>query len=235
MELFSEYFKKDNLLARIDARVKLFVIMVVLMMVLSYRGLAFPLFVTLLCLFLCGRMKIPLKVMALRFAEPAIIASIVVLLKLFSPGHKHGLLDGLRIASRIFGGISLIIILGFSTPFTEFMAGLRWFKVPKGFIEILMFAYRYIFMLLDDARVIYNAQKNRLGFSNISRGLKSFGIMSASLILKAFQQSQNTTLAMIQRGYTGDTPIATQRPFKKNEIAAAILIIAVMGVLWKIH
>jgi cobalt/nickel transport system permease protein len=129
----------------------------------------------------------------------------------------------------------LVVLLGFSTPFTEFMGSLSWFKVPKGFIEILMFAYRYIFMLLDDASVIYNAQKNRLGFSSIRRGLSSFGVLSASLVLKAFQQSQNTTSAMIQRCYNGSMPIAAHRPFKKSEITAAILIISALGVLWRVQ
>lgn len=234
MELFSKYFNKDNLLTRVDARIKLLSILAILIMVVSYKGLFFPFLVTLLCLFFCIRMKIPVKVIALRFTEPALIVAIIFFLKLFFNGHKDGLMEVLIIASRVFGAVSLVILLGFSTPFNEFLAGLCWYKVPRGFIEILMFAYRYIFMLFDDALVIYNAQKNRLGFSNINRGLNSFGIMSASLILKAFQQSQNTTLAMLQRGYTGDTPIAKHQPFKKVEIAGAILIIAVMGILWKI-
>lgn len=235
MELFSEYFKKESVLSRLDARIKILTILAILIMVLSYKGIAFSLLVTLLCLFICIRIKIPLRVLLLRFAEPALIAAIVVLLKLFFSGHKEGLMDGLIIAGRIFGAVSLVVMLGFSTPFDEVLSGLYWLKVPKAFIEILMFAYRYIFMLLDDALVIYNAQKNRLGFSNISRGLNSFGIMSGSLILKAFQQSQNITLAMLQRGYTGDTPLSGCRRFKKNEIAAAILIIAVMGILWRIR
>lgn len=234
MELFSEYFKKNTTFSRIDARVKLCVILVVLAMVLSYKGIIFPLVVTLLCLFFCIQMRIPLKVIFLRFAEPAVIVSIIFVMKLFFPGDEFGFLDGLKIASRVFGAVSLVILLGFVTTFTEFMAGLSWFKIPNGFIEILMFAYRYIFLFLDDALIIYNAQKNRLGFSSLRCGINSFGLMTTSLVLKAFQQSQNTTLAMIQRGYTGITPKPTQRPFKKSEIAAAILIITAMGILWKI-
>lgn len=234
MEPFSGYFKKDNILSRVDARIKILTILAILIMVISYKGIAFSLLVTLLCLLFCLRMKIPLRVLILRFLEPAVIVSVILCVKIFFTGYKNGLADGLIIASRIFGAVSLVVLLGFSTPFTEFMAGLLWFKAPKGFIEILMFAYRYIFMLLDDALVIYNAQKNRLGFSNISRGLNSFGIMSASLVLKAFQQSQNITLAMLQRGYTGNTPITAYPALRKSEIRAAILIIAVMGILWKI-
>ncbi|MBA4349302.1 MAG: cobalt ECF transporter T component CbiQ, partial [Thermodesulfovibrio sp.] len=219
MEIFSEHLRKDHFLAKIDARAKLLVALSLLVMVLSYKGFVFPLLITSLCLFLCIRMKIPFRIFILRFSEPLLIATVVVILKFFFSGndvmfsvniigiklagHRDGLMDGLMIASRIVGAVSIVAVLGFSTPFIEFIAGLSWLKVPKGFIEILMFAYRYIFVLFEDAMVIYNAQKNRLGYSNIRRGLGSFGTLAGSLILKAFEHSHNITVAMIQRGYDG--------------------------------
>lgn len=234
MELFCEYFKKDHVFSGVDARIKLIITIALLMMVLSYQGIGFPLLVTLASLLLCLRMRIPLKILALRFAEPAIIASVILILKTFFSGDKNGGMEGIVIAGRIFGAASLVVFLGFSTLFSEFMAGLLWFKAPKIFVEILMFSYRYVFMLFEDALVIYHAQKNRLGFSNIQRGMNSFAIMGASLVLKAFEQSQNTTQAMLQRGYTGEMPMAQPRQFKKGEIIVAVLIIAAMGALWKI-
>ncbi len=249
MEIFSEYFKKDHLLSQVDARLKLGVSLFVLAMVLSYKGLAFPLFILGISLCLCIRMKIPFKVFLLRFSEPVFIAAVVILLKfLFSgqetmfsiemrgitiTGHKDGLMDGLQIGSRILGAVSIVALLGFSTPFTEIMAGLSWLKIPKGLIEISLFAYRYIFVLFEDAMVIYNAQKNRLGYSNIKRGLSSFGTLTGSLTLKAFEHSQNTTTAMLQRGYDGNIPMLKHRPFKLSEIAVSVLLIITLGVVWK--
>lgn len=195
-------------------------------------------------------MRVPLKIFLLRFSEPIFIASIIILLKLFFSGkdvfftidilninisgYKDGLMDGLMIAVRIMGAVSIVTVMGFSTPFTEFIAGLSWLKVPKGFIEILMFAYRYIFVLFDDAMVIYNAQKNRLGYSNIRRGLGSFGILTGSLMLKAFEHSHNITVSMIQRGYDGNMPILKHKPFKLSEVVVSVLAITAMGIVWKI-
>jgi cobalt/nickel transport system permease protein len=130
--------------------------------------------------------------------------------------------------------VSVVALLGFSTPFTEFMAGLSWFRVPKGFIEILMFAYRYIFVLFEDAQVIYQAQKNRLGYSTVRRGLSSFGTLAGTLTIKAFDHSQNTTVAMVQRGYDGEMPMLVHRPFKSTELFASTLVLLIMGVLWTI-
>jgi cobalt/nickel transport system permease protein len=250
MHLFSEEFKTAHMLAGTDARLKLLVASGLLVMVLTYHGFLFPLFVGMASLLLCVWMRVPLKLFVLRFCEPALVALILIVIKMFFAGHdelfsvslfgvsisayKDGLVDGLMIASRIVGAVSVITVLGFATPFTDVIAALSWFRVPKGLIEILMFAYRYIFMLFEDAMVIYNAQKNRLGYSNIRRGLSSFGILAGSLTLKAFEHSQNTAVAMAQRGYDGNMPVLKHRPFKPSEVIASIFLIVIMGLVWKI-
>jgi cobalt/nickel transport system permease protein len=138
------------------------------------------------------------------------------------------------IASRIIGAVSVVALIGFSTPFAEFLAGLSWLRLPRGLIEILMFAYRYIFVLLEDATVIYNAQKNRLGYSTVRRGLSSFGVLAGCLTLKAFDNSQATTVAMVQRGYDGTMPLLKHRSFKPAEVALSAVFLIGMGFLWKL-
>jgi len=250
MEIFSEYGKKDHFLSKIDARIKLVVTLALLMMVLSYGGIAFPMLMMCTSFILCKGMKIPTRVFLRRLSEPFFIAFVLVMLKfmftgkiaMFSLeiaglrmiGHADGLVDGLMIAGRILGAVSVMAMLGFSTSFTEIAAGLSWFRMPKGFIEILIFAYRYVFVLLEDATVIYNAQKNRLGYSGIRRGLGSFGTLAGSLVIKAFDHSQNTTVAMVQRGYDGSTPMLRQRPLRSSEIFASLLFITVAGLVWRI-
>jgi len=182
-ECFSEHFSKGHFLSGIDARVKLLVTLALLLMVLSYQGILFPLIVSCGALMLCAKMRIPVKLLFLRMAQPLLIASVVLLLKflftgedvMFSlnllglklSGHRDGLMEGIRITSRIMGGVSLVIALGFATPFIEFVAALSWLRVPRPFIEIMMFAYRYLFVFLEDASTIYSAQKNRLGYAGI--------------------------------------------------------------------
>ena len=234
----------------IDARVKFLCALALLMMVISSRGFAFPLLVAALCLGICLAMKVRLKLLAVRFAEPLFLAVMVIILKLFSSGHEpffsvnlfgweivghqDGLREGLLIASRIGGAVSLVALLGFSTPFTDLMAALAWLRVPKGFIEVALFAWRYLFVLLDDARVVYSAQRNRLGYAGYRRGLRSFGTLAGALVIKAFDNSQTITTAMVQRGYDGTMPLLQQRPFRIEEVALSLTFLVCMGILWKI-
>jgi len=250
MELFPEHFRREHLLSTIDARIKLLVAMIILAMVISSHGFIFPSCILLFSAVLYVRMNMPIRVFILRFSEPLLIATVLVIIKLFFSGHeilfsfnfvgfqittfRDGLVEGLAIAVRILAAVSVVTVIGFATTFTEFIAGVSWFKMPRGFTEILMFAYRYIFVLLEEAMVIYNAQKNRLGYSSIRRGLSSFGILAGSLTLKAFEHSHNTTTAMVQRGYDGNVPVLKHKPFNRSEIMLSAILLLVMAVIWKI-
>ncbi len=250
MEFLFRDLKKGHFLAKFDARIKILVAVFSLLLILSYKGFIFPVIIILISIAFCIAMRVPIKVVLLRYSEPAFIALILLILKLFFSGtdplfsielkvltlsgYKDGFIEGLMLALRILAAVSVIIVLGLSTPFTEIMAGLSWFRIPKTLIEIMMFAYRYIFILLDDAMVIYNAQKNRLGYSGIKRGISSFSTLVGTLVLKAFDHSQKTTTAMIQRGYNGNMPFLKQNSLKYKEIIISILFITTLGVIWKI-
>ncbi|MBF0539473.1 MAG: cobalt ECF transporter T component CbiQ [Nitrospirae bacterium] len=251
MHVLSEYPIKDTLVSRLDVRLKLIVAAALLVMLLSAKGVAFPLLMLLFSLYLCLRLGIPLRGFLLRFSEPLFIASVVLVVKIVSSGHdilfsiqvvgitvtgyRDGLMEGLAIWSRIAGAVSIIITLGFSTPFAELMAGFSWFKAPKDFIEISLFAHRYIFVLIEDAVVIYNAQKNRLGYSTARLSLRSFGTLAASLILKAFENSQNITTAMVQRGYDGNIPKLIHRSFKRSDVVVSLIFLTAAGVMaWRV-
>lgn len=250
MQLFSESIRTEHGLSGIDARVKLVFALVLLGLVLSYKGFIFPVIVLSGCLAGCMYIRVPLKVFLLRFSEPLFIILMLVLLKSFFSGsdvmfsfnlsgihisgHSDGLKEGLTIACRILGAVSVLALLGFSTPFTALISALSWLRVPKGFVEILMFAYRYIFVIFEDAQVIYTSQRNRLGYVGLRRGLRSFGTLTGSLVLKAFDRSHAITVSMIQRGYDGNMPMLRHMPFRASEVLCAVVIVSVMGVAWKI-
>ena len=248
MEHFYQHIAKGHWLARVDARIKLLATLALLIMVISYQGFLFPLLVCGLCLAFWFQMRIPLRTIVMRFSEPLFIIAVLLILKTFFTGraplftisffgqkiigYQDGLLQGLMIGCRIGAAVSLVALLGFCTPFTEFLAGLSWLRIPRGFIEIVLFAYRYIFVLIEDALVIYQAQKNRLGYSNVRRGLNSFGVLAGSLTLKGFEQSQNTAQAMVQRGYDGTLPYLRHRAFQPLEILGSLSFLLIMGMVW---
>jgi cobalt/nickel transport system permease protein len=241
--------KETGLLRSVDARVKVVTLLVLLVLELSCRTYLFPLFITGLSLFICLGLKVRPKLLLLRFAQPLFIALLVILLKCFLTGtdplfswsvfgvditgYRDGLREGMLIACRISGCVSLVAVLGFSTPFTDLMSALAWLRVPRCVVETAMFAWRYLFLLLDDAMVIYNAQKNRLGYVGYRRGLRSFGTLAGAMVIKAFDNSQTVTTAMAQRGYDGSLPMASHPPFKGGEVFASLALVGALAALWQ--
>jgi cobalt/nickel transport system permease protein len=242
--------KSSQPLSGIDPRVKLLAALALLGMVISARTLAFPLLVAGLGLGVCLWLRVPARLLLLRFAEPLFLAVIVLLLKtLFGGGEPLGTLDlhwlqltasrdgfseGVRIAARICGAVTLVAALGFATPFTELLAALAWLRLPRGLIDVTIFAWRYLFVLAEDAQVIHAAQKNRLGYVGVRRSFRSFGTLAGALVIKAFDSSQTMTVAMAQRGYDGTLPLMRHKPFRALEVALACSVIACLAMIWKI-
>jgi len=237
-------------LCRIDARVKLLVALSLLLMVVSSSSALFPLLTAAISLCLCLSLQVRIRLLLARFAEPLFIAAVVLLLKALGTGdtplwsfhppfmeitiYREGLLEGLRLASRIIGGVAVVAAIGFATTFTELLAALAWFKIPREIIEVALFAWRYLFVLADDAQVIHSAQKNRLGYVGVQRSFRSFGTLAGALVLKAFDASQTMTTSMIQRGYDGNMPLLHHTPLRVGELVSAGLLVTLMGVFWAI-
>lgn len=237
-------------LTRLDARVKLLATLALLVMVLTCRGSLFPLLLALLALGLCRSLGVRALLLLRRLAQPLAIAAMVLLLKTFATGqeplfsfplfglelvaHGDGLREGARIAARITGAVSLLLLLGAATPFTELMAALAWLRVPRGLVDVTHFAWRYLFVLFDDALVVYHAQQNRLGYAGWRRGLRSFGTLAGALVIKAFDNSQAVTTAMVQRGYDGNLPLLRHRPLRAGEVTLSLLCVVALGILWRL-
>lgn len=232
-----------------DARVKLVAALCLLVMVVSSKSILFPLVTAGLSLLLCLTLKVRLKTLLIRFSEPLFIAAVVMLLKSFSGStplwtlhtpfadiaiFREGAMEGLRLASRITGGVAVVAAVGFSTGFTDTLAALSWLRMPREITEIALFAWRYLFVLADDAQVIHSAQKNRLGYVGIRRSFRSIGTLCGALVIKAFDASQTMTTSMIQRGYDGNMPLLKHRPIRSVELFPALFVVMLMGVLWAI-
>jgi cobalt/nickel transport system permease protein len=232
----------------LDARLLLILLLAAILMVITSEGFLLPGF------FLAGSwltsffLGVKTGRFFLRLAEPLFIVSVIFLLHLFFLGtvplftlnlglfsltaSLDGLITGLHLASKVLAACSLVAAVGFYLPFAELLRAFAWFRLPATLLEILVFAYRYLFVLGEDAEVIYQAQKNRLGYSSFRRSLKSLGILGGALIMKAFDESEKLTLALMQRGYDGHLPLPASQPFKARDISITLLVVAFLTLLW---
>lgn len=223
-ELFSDYFaQKDNLLTRIDARLKMIFVLAAIITTLYSRTPYLPIVVTLLSAIALIGIRIPIKIILFRISCPLCIAAVVLAIQVFSygdtplfkcslfgfplVGYKEGLSHGLLITSKVAGCVSLVTFLSMTTPVNILLRAALWFKVSKTWIEIAMVTYRYIFVLMEDMITIRDAQRVRLGYSNLSRSFKSLSELAGSVFIRAYDQSIATSQAMLLRGYLNEGKI----------------------------
>jgi len=243
----SSFFEPKKNALGLDARLKLIALALLLALVLSSRGFAFPLTIISFSMLVPIVAKLPLKRMLLRVLEPAVIIAMLVALKSLSgkdllylvplPGHplsiySDGLMEGLELGVRIMAAMGATAAVSLSTPFAELLGALSWLRVPGPFVEVALFAYRYMRNLFEDAQVIYNSQKTRLGYSTMRLTLSSMGTLAGSLVIKAFDQAEATAASLHQRGYDGTLPLYDNRPFRAWEVLTAIVFVAAMAGIW---
>lgn len=219
-EVFSDYFaQKDNFLTAIDARVKMLFIAVLILMIISSHKAIMPGIAAIISIGFLLSIRIPIKILLLRFAFPLMVATVVVVIQVFfygtTPlmhwnvfgfslvGYEEGLFRGFLIMSKVIGAVSLIIFLSLTTSLNKLFNAALWFKIPLICVEIAMLTFRYIFVLLGDAITIKDAQKIRLGYSSFSRSMRSIGFLVGSVVIQSYDQSKAVYESMLLRGYNG--------------------------------
>ena len=242
-EVFSDCFaQRKNYLTEIDARIKMvFVTAAIIITVLS-RHLYVPSIVFFLSLVFILSIRIPVKVILIRLVTPLGMAGVILLVQIFfygtTPlvklnlwgfhlvGYKEGLLRGFLIMGKVLGTVSLVIFLSMTTPVNKLLNSARWFKVPDTWIEVAMFSYRYIFVLLEDVMTIRDAQKVRLGYNGLARSLRSLGELAGTTVIRSYDRSVAAHEAMMLRGYDGKMRnIVCEKKFAIKDLIASIVFL----------
>lgn len=232
-EIFSDHFAhRRNYLSEIDPRLKLFFVSMAIIVVLFSSQPYGPLIISFLSLVFLLNIRIPTKIILLRLTAPLGIVIVVIFVQGFFLGYKDWLPQGLLIMGKVLGCVSLVIFLSMTTPVNKLLNAAFLLRIPKTWIEIAMLTYRYIFVLLEDAIVIRDAQMVRLGYSGLIRSLKSLGKLAGSVVIRAYDQSISTYEAMVLRGYKGKmiSP-AWQDRFKGKDLIASFVFVAILILL----
>jgi len=139
--------------------------------------------------------------------------------------------QGLKLSSLIAlraVSICMIIFPMIGTmKFHKTLNALQRLKFPDKLIQIVMFTYRYIFVLLGELAKMSTAAKARLfrRGTNIHT-LRITGNLIGMLFIRAFERTQRVYDAMVSRGYKGS--IKTLDEFKlsnKDFLKASLIII----------
>lgn len=153
-----------------------------------------------------------------RLAFPIYIGVMIVVTQIFWSGSNvlfsigpfsaksDGLIHGLLLASRVTAGNLAILVLATTTSPVDLLSAAQWLRFPGVLVEIAALIYRYLFLLLDEAQTLWQAQRVRLGYSNWKKSLNSTSTLFAMVLIRTYDRAGRVYEAMAARGYSGEMP-----------------------------
>jgi cobalt/nickel transport system permease protein len=151
---------------------------------------------------------------------------------------QGGLTLGLTQILRTGAGMAALIFVAMTTPMVSLFATAARLGVPVVVVDLAMLIYRFIFVLLDEAATVLDAQTSRLAYGRPTGAVRAFSMLAGAVFLRAWQSADELILAMDARCYDGRLELETDRPPLKTRHAlwaAAVLVPLLAAVLlWPI-
>lgn len=214
-------------------------------------GMIAPLLLFFINICLLLSIKTPIKTLSLRMVLPLTFATLILAMKGLHEGQtpifsisplgydlilrKEGLIEGRLIFFKVMGGVSLVLLLSFTTTIPDLCASAKWLKIPNVLVELLFLMYRYIFLFLEEVSRMHTAQRCRLGYSTWRRTIHSFGTLGGMLMVRAVTRAESTHTSMQSRGYDGVSILTTNiAPLKRNDyviLGSLAVFLSVFGLI----
>lgn len=210
--------------------------------------------------------KLPLSFLFSRLHYPGLFLLGIIFLLPFMRGEdviwqwsfiklrQEGILLVLVIVCRFFSIFTLGLVMLGTTPFLTTIQAMRQLGLSGVIADMLILSYRYIYQIFVDFSQMQQAmqlrgyttkkQSNRKYHISIFRHISVLAAVTASLLLRSYEQSERVYAAMRLRGY-GDLTTSIVKPnmmnhkSAKNDLLSILallgtLVVAVSLLLWEI-
>ncbi len=118
------------------------------------------------------------------------------------------------------------VLLGATTSFPDILHGLERLRVPRLLTVIAAFMYRYVFVIVDEARRMRAALAARAYRPRHLGQVAAIGRLVTALFLRSYERGERVYLAMLARGYSGTMPRLAVLVFRRADTAflAALML-----------
>lgn len=135
-------------------------------------------------------------------------------------------LTALGTAARSVSATAAMILLASTTPMTELTASLRRIGLPPACVDVVTAMYRLVFLLLESVAVVRKSQVSRLGYSNARRSVRSAGLLTAAVLVRAWARGHALERGLAGRSAGTATAPPVAVPVSRPFLCAALVTIA---------
>ncbi|MBF0407075.1 MAG: cobalt ECF transporter T component CbiQ [Candidatus Riflebacteria bacterium] len=236
---------QKTIVHRLDPRAKLLTTFVFLMTVISFNryevSAMVPFFIYPVFLFLFGNLPAEYFLKRLVFILPFILMLGImnpvfdreIFCKVGTINISRGWISFLSIFLKSILTISASFALIATTGFYETCNSLRIFRVPEIFVVQLLFVYRYLILLIDEASRMFRAARLRT-FSDSPLNLKVWTSLIGNLLLRSADRATRIHRAMLARGFSGQFQLSINKSFSPGA-AFFFLIFSVLFIIMRFN
>ncbi len=124
------------------------------------------------------------------------------------------------------------LVLLFTTSFTRLMEAFERLGIPKIFVMTANFAYRYQFVIVDEAERLVRSRNSRLWQPRFITQAKTIGYMAGTLFLRSYERSERVYMAMSSRGFDGSFRTHAQMKIVAGDIVYIFSCAVSIAVIW---
>jgi cobalt/nickel transport system permease protein len=244
-----ELADQDGLLQRLDPRVKVIGLLLLVVAVAMARNFAVivTLFVVAVGLALLSHVSIKRLATRIWLGVLAFTGLIALPAIFITPGQplfqlpllgwtvtEQGVRTALYLLTRVETATTLSVLLVLTTPWMHVLKALRILRVPVIIVVILGMTYRYIFVLLQTAAEMLESRRSRLVGHLDGPDQRRLASASVGVLLgKSIQLSSEVYLAMLSRGYRGDVYLLDDFQMHRNDWIALVAFLAIaLAAFW---
>lgn len=164
---FSQEYFGEGFLQKVDARIKLLGILILLIASISTFDLPKTFAIFFSALILAKLSNIKIKLLLSRIWLFSLFAFIIVIPRVFIGVRDFYFLNfnelvyAIVFTFRVMTAITLLQLLILTTPFNQILVALKSFKIPEQFVFILGLTYRYIHLMFSELLRILIARESR--------------------------------------------------------------------------
>lgn len=240
----------ETAIHRLDPRAKILATAAFVLVVVSYPKYAvaplIPLMIYPLVFVVVG--QIPLGIILKR---TAVVSPFAVLVGIFNPlidtepmmqiagiEISGGWISFASILVRFALTVSAALALVATTSFPRICQGLDALKVPRAFVVQMLFLYRYLFVLIEEAVRLRRARDlRRFGRRWGLRPRVAVSLLSV-LFIRTYERAERVYLAMCARGFDGHVRLARRLQFRWQDgafVASALALCLALRLFPIVH
>jgi cobalt/nickel transport system permease protein len=224
VSFLDRYSRGTSLVHRLDARLKLVLTLVSALLVIATPELVAIFFSEKWAVWLFFGLEawvllviysisgLPWSYLAVRLVAVLPLLLMLALGVPLSRGLRSGWNEGAQLLARSMITLTLTITMIATTPFGRLLAALERLHMPKIFISIVAFMYRYMFVLWDELEKMRRAKLARTFYPSVWWETRLMANFVGILFVRAFERAERVHAAMLARGWRDDAPVKDAEP-----------------------